>query len=785
MALVFLNHAGLVPWGFAGVDILFVLSGFLITNVLYEEWESSGRISFTEFYRRRARRLLPALIMMVIATAILMRHGAGAGSLPIPVELGSALLFVGSWPLALYWLLRRRTRIRVVVAILLAAVVLLALFTPWLIGFEWAQHGYYNPFPRAAEPLVGCLAAVLWRSGKLPRQLRWSPVAWLAIIAIAALGSQSGVPGSFRYLVLAVLAGVLIGHLVDSERTTFAAILTLRPVRYLGKISYGLYLYQQPVDYLVDRVYPDGHSYAHTGLAAVITVVVATLSWYLVESVFLWAAHHTATGETATAPAPSAPTELASERHRREVPGTDCETRSLPPEHSAEYLLSRGQQVTFVAVLAGLLIMLLARPWTVGQGIVLAAVALNTIHVTFQSILVLAAYRRRGIQVSAEELHAVPDHDLPRYSVLVPLYQEAAVLATLIAKLSELDYPVDKLQIILLIEEDDRSTRAALRQIPLGTQFEVAIFVPSMPRTKPKACNLGLRRVTGELCTIYDAEDRPEPDQLRKMVAAFRRMPDKVICIQAELRFWNPYTNWLAGSFAAEYALRYGLWTHGLDYFRFPIPLGGTSNHFRTTMLRELGAWDPYNVTEDADLGIRIARCGLESRSLVTATAEEANGSLGNWLRQRSRWEKGHMQTWLVHMRSPRKLWRELGFRRFLAFQLTLGYPFAVDLANPFLWSLSVAWLVTGASSLQKLFVPDLATAMLAIGGFAFLTSTAQLVVACWITGQPRVAVAAFTAPLYGILKSVAAYKGLFQLIRPSKRHYWELTRHGLVTENP
>src|ERR1035438_5948683 len=246
--------------------------------------------------------------------------------------------------------------------------------------------------------------------------------------------------------------------------------------------------------------------------------------------------------------------------------------------------------------------------WAVGA--VAAATVVYVAVITFRLVLVMAAQEAPVMRFTQEELRAVPDGDLPGYSLLVPLHREERVLPALIAKLSSIDYPADRLQVLLLIEEDDEPTRAALDRIVLDSRFEVVLVPPSQPRTKPKARNVGLSHARGEFCVIYDAEDRPEPDQLRKAVAAFRRLPEWVVCVQAELQYWNPWTNWLTRCFAAEYALNFSLVLRGLDRFRLPIPLGGTSNHFRTDALRELGAWDPHNVTEDADLGMRIARRG-------------------------------------------------------------------------------------------------------------------------------------------------------------------------------
>jgi len=465
--------------------------------------------------------------------------------------------------------------------------------------------------------------------------------------------------------------------------------------------------------------------------------------------------------------------------------------RNLPDELSARTLLSRGQVVVGAAVLtaiAGVLGIGLVTGGPALRDVAVAAIAVATfayvVVIGFRLALVTMAQGAPVIRFTAGELGAAGDETLPPYTVLVPLYREDKVLPALLARLSALDYPADRLQVLLLIEEDDQLTRAALARTELDTRFETVLIPPSQPRTKPKACNVGLRYAVGEFCVIYDAEDRPDPEQLRKAVAAFRGLPRWVVCVQAELQYWNPWTNWLTRCFAAEYALNFSLVLRGLDRFHLPIPLGGTSNHFRTEALRELGAWDPYNVTEDADLGIRIARRGWGVRMMVSVTEEEANSRIGNWIRQRSRWIKGYYQTWLVHMRAPLRLWRELGPRQFCGFQLTVGFSALTGLLNPIFWALTCVYLISGPSHISALFP----AAVLYLGVFSMLMGNLLMVYSmmagCMDRGLYGAVRSMIAIPVYWALMSIAAYKALFQLLRPSRRHYWELTEHGLVAEN-
>jgi hypothetical protein len=278
----------------------------------------------------------------------------------------------------------------------------------------------------------------------------------------------------------------------------------------------------------------------------------------------------------------------------------------------------------------------------------------------------------------------IPDRALPNYSVVVALYREVRVVAQLADALRRLVYPREKLDIKFICEADDRSTIAALEALDLDPRFEIMLAPVSGPRTKPKALTAALPFVRGKFLVVYDAEDIPEPDQLRKALAAYYRGPKNLACVQAKLAVDNVGDNWLTRHFAAEYAGLFDVFLPALADLDLPLPLGGTSNHFRTDVLRKIGAWDPYNVTEDADLGMRLARFGYLSSVIDSTTYEEAPARLGAWLKQRTRWCKGWLQTWLLHMRSPASLLRELGFGGFFAFQLLVGGTVLAALVHPF-----------------------------------------------------------------------------------------------------
>uniref|UniRef100_UPI0025D2E050 glycosyltransferase family 2 protein n=1 Tax=uncultured Xanthomonas sp. TaxID=152831 RepID=UPI0025D2E050 len=442
-------------------------------------------------------------------------------------------------------------------------------------------------------------------------------------------------------------------------------------------------------------------------------------------------------------------------------------------------VITRAQSV-FLVVLTVVLAAALAL-WPLVTLIALNTLIAVAFLATFGLKLVLAwrgARRRIDIKVSDEEVAALGDEDLPVYTVLVPMYKEPDVLPILANALRRLDYPTSKLDVKLVLEADDTETIEAAKALGLEAFFEIIRVPPSQPKTKPKACNYALRFARGQMLTIYDAEDKPEPDQLKRVVAAFRKSPADVACIQARLNYYNADENWLTRMFTLEYTLWFDFYLPALETLRIPIPLGGTSNHFRLDILRKVHAWDPYNVTEDADLGVRLTQQGYRVSVVNSTTFEEANVSIPNWIRQRSRWLKGYMQTWLVHMRDPVQLYRSTGVRGFWGFQLFVGGTFFTALAAPLMWLSYGLWLAVGSKFFDPFFPPallylSLLNLLLGNGFLIYMT-----LVAAFKRDYFRLAPYALTVPLYWLLQSIAAYKGLWQLIR--NPFYWEKTTHGI-----
>ncbi len=372
------------------------------------------------------------------------------------------------------------------------------------------------------------------------------------------------------------------------------------------------------------------------------------------------------------------------------------------------------------------------------------------------------------------------DAHLPTYTIIVALHREEAVVAKLVAALDALDYPRVLLDIKLVVEEDDHATRAALDALRLPARYEVLVAPDGRPRTKPRALNVALAQARGDLLAVYDAEDEPEPDQLRKAAAAFAALPSHAVCLQARLAIDNLRDGWLPRLFAIEYAALFDVFNPGLCALGAPVPLGGTSNHFRTSALRAVGGWDAWNVTEDIDLGLRLARWGYQVEALDSTTHEEAPAHLRAWMGQRRRWFKGWMQTLIVHGRAPSRVIHEMGaLHAACALLLVSGALIAPMLAPGFAWAILQA--MTSPELLAPATAPQLATSTLWcsiwIAGLASAIWPALL----GMKSRRLGALAPWLAllPLYWLLLAVAAWWALIDLVR--NPYYWAKTRHGLA----
>lgn len=374
----------------------------------------------------------------------------------------------------------------------------------------------------------------------------------------------------------------------------------------------------------------------------------------------------------------------------------------------------------------------------------------------------------------------LPDADLPTYTVLVALHREAAVVPRLIAALDALDYPAAKLDVLFALEAADHETADALQREPSRLRSHIVRLPPGQPQTKPRALNFALALAQGSLVVIFDAEDQPEPDQLRRAATIFAREEDGVACLQASLAIDNHRDNWLTRLFAIDYAGLFDVFNPGLTRLGVPLPLGGTSNHFRTRVLRQVGGWDPWNVTEDADLGIRLARYGYTTKCFASTTWEEAPAGLKNWFAQRRRWMKGWMQTLVTHTRAPRRLIADLGPWRAVAVLALL----AANTLGPLIGSAFMAYVLYDMAAGDLLAAKPFSHALadtfwivLAASGLAGIVLTSAIGMAR--RGLWSCAIFLVLRPVHMALMTLTAWSALVDLFR--RPFHWAKTEHGLA----
>ena len=411
-------------------------------------------------------------------------------------------------------------------------------------------------------------------------------------------------------------------------------------------------------------------------------------------------------------------------------------------------------------------------PLHLGRALLLVALATLIISACLKVSAAMSALRLTGPEPPAPAMAR-----LPAVSIIVALFRESDIAPRLVRRLSRLDYPRELLDVVLAVEAEDAMTRAALAAADLPPWMRVVVVPAGRVKTKPRALNLALDHCRGAIIGIYDAEDAPEPDQIRKVVERFHRRGPDVACLQGVLDYYNPRTNWLSRCFTIEYATWFRLILPGIQRLGLAVPLGGTTLFFRRSVLEELGGWDAHNVTEDADLGIRLYRHGYRTELLDTVTGEEANCRVIPWIKQRSRWIKGYMMTWAVHMRAPGLLWRQLGGWRFAGFQIMflgtilqfllaplmwsfwsipmgLGHPLTGVLANSDIIAMSTAFILSEVVSITL--------------GIVALRRSGHRISPLWVP----------TLQLYFPLAALAAYKGLWELL--TRPFYWDKTNHGL-----
>ena len=383
----------------------------------------------------------------------------------------------------------------------------------------------------------------------------------------------------------------------------------------------------------------------------------------------------------------------------------------------------------------------------------------------------------RSAQQKPPQSAALPVR-LPTVTLLVPLFKEKDIAAHLIRRLSALDYPRALLDVCLVLEAGDDTTQAAIAQTDLPSWIRPIVVPNGTLKTKPRALNYAMTFAHGSIIGVYDAEDAPARDQLRVVAHHFANARQDVACLQGTLDYYNSTSNWLTRCFTLEYASWFRVVLPGFARLGLVVPLGGTTLFFRREVLEKLGGWDAHNVTEDADLGVRLARQGYRTEFMRSVTEEEANGRMWPWIKQRSRWLKGYAITYAVHMRQPMRLWQDLGAWRFFGVQmLFLGTLLQFALA-PVIWSF---WLMPfGLAHPLQAVAPTWLIWTIAVSFIvAGFINLCILTIGAKRAGKLRLAVWAPTLQLYFPLAVAAVYKGLAELL--NKPFYWDKTTHGVL----
>ncbi len=452
----------------------------------------------------------------------------------------------------------------------------------------------------------------------------------------------------------------------------------------------------------------------------------------------------------------------------------------LDHNRSALYTLRRNQKIAISSIIVLLVACIYFQPYWTALTLVGVLSFIYFFDMIFNFYLINKSLRNPPeLSFSETELANLDDKALPFYTILCPLYKEWEVITQFVENIQQLDWPKDKLEVLLLLEENDAKTIEVANSLELPSFVKIIIVPNSMPKTKPKACNYGLHFAKGEYVVVYDAEDQPEPFQIKKAYLAFQQSDDKTLCVQAKLNYYNPDHNLLTKLFTAEYSLWFDIILPSLQSINTTIPLGGTSNHFRTQKLASLHGWDPFNVTEDCDLGVRLFKDGFKTAIIDSVTLEEANSNVGNWIRQRSRWLKGYMQTYFVHMRDPKEFFLKHGWHAVI-FQLIIGLRISFILINPILWAATLSYFalysIVGPTieSLYPTSIFYMAATSLIFGNFMYLYN---YMIGLAKRGQWSLLKYVYFIPFYWAIMSIAAVMAFWQLI--FKPHHWEKTIHG------
>lgn len=402
--------------------------------------------------------------------------------------------------------------------------------------------------------------------------------------------------------------------------------------------------------------------------------------------------------------------------------------------------------------------------------------------VIFKVWVVKRGYDYALVDFSQDQLDAITDEELPVYSVLVPLRDEADVIPQIIEAMTSLDYPSDKIDMIIPLETYDTDTIQAIEDARPPEYMRTRIIPYITPQTKPKTLNIIFPEVRGEFLVIYDAEIIPDRDQMKKAYLGFKHNPG-IACFQTRLEHYNADQNILTKLFNMEFSFHYDFFLPGLQKLGFPIPLSGHSTHFRTEVVREIGAWDSYNVAEDCDLGMRLYRYGHKTAILNSLSQEEAASSIKSWIQQRTRWMKGFIQTSIVHLRHPLHFKNQIGgWKNFIAFLVTVPGTVLINFLNLASWIILAAWLLSGSNFIQDLYTTPilyLSVTAFVIGIFLF---TYLNLIGSFNRNKHHLVKYGLLTPLYWMLLAYATTRAVYQTF--TNPYVWEKTEHGTHLEN-
>lgn len=450
--------------------------------------------------------------------------------------------------------------------------------------------------------------------------------------------------------------------------------------------------------------------------------------------------------------------------HKTELHDSAWQLKNLMPEDSLQKWVSKNKFLYFRLLPIFLVCLVILAPNLVAISLYIILNILYLLSQIFKIFLVII-----GNKTIHKNKHFIEPLDLPSYTILLPLYKEDKVIKKLIKSLVAIDYPTNLLEIKMLIEEDDYKSLNTLKLIDLPKHFEI-IKIPTIgPRTKPKACNYGLKFAKGKYIVVFDAEDHPNPKQLKQVVAQYANSSPEVICIQAKLNYYNRHENQLTKLFSIEYSLLYDYILVGLEKLGMPIPLGGTSNHFITKKLKEIGGWDAFNVTEDADLGIRLYNHGYRCSLINSTTLEESPIHISSWLKQRSRWIKGHILTSMLH---SKQLYNKFNPKQILGLYFHLYLPNITYILLPIY--LSIRLFTTEKPIFTYLLYINICL------GIIIPTVCCILVIKRKQWKNMKLSILLF--PFYYFLFPIASIKSCWEVL--TKPFHWDKTNHRITELN-